>query len=497
MLSERVAQCHRLVDAIAGVVMNHVTSTQRVLRPEVANRVYALTCELHALLCTHILGDAACNADADELYADEATGAAVRSKVSAARQTLIGALMWGFEGLMADTQLLEGGRVALASLLLLCVAALQRLETDIDPRAADARSFTTDFMCARTYALYASDEQKTTPVEDLSVHATMNALHALYAATPVAAYSTELERYARVVVRRALALLLEPGPASLWNISAYRAEIGNDMYRFSSLLLRDITLVWHALSDHFDVAHLAKLNQNPRSVCAPSRDDIHAARQWLRRNAAAEMDTWVRDALVTLSMRAGEMDFYHAEHRAEHSTPHIVLRDHRVADYYRLMEAATLPSAQVVRAQLVDDGGRQTQRETLHLSLVVLSTFKAQLKATEKALDPTAFVVVGHELRAWAPYLAQCHERPLLVLMYNHMQVCFAGEMLMYNSALEALSAWMLLVDQRCNRCLDGQRVGSLIDDFLRSRETSSARVDRFAAINSVERPALGYGGVY
>lgn len=512
-LAERLAQAREFIDALGELITQLLANHgEQAIRPEVTNRIYMMCSELHMVLCTHVLGNDECQLEMDAIYSDKEANVAFRVELRRSRQALVKVVMDMFAITSGDTQPLSGGRVSLPSLMLLCVAALQRIETDLDPQAADKRTFSRDFRCVRRHALQGSEEQVCTPIEALSVHGAMNALYALYSATPTAPYSEELERYTAVVLRRALDLLMTPGDATVYNIHAYREAISaasadpdeqrDKQFRFSARLLRDVTLSWHALSEHFDLAHLLPMDHDPRRVCEPTNAQMKLARDWLFRNVVSELDTWVRDQLVLLSLRAGEMDFYHADHRAEHSTPHLVLRDHRVADYYRLMETAPMPSRHVLHLDLMsatefEREGARAQRETLHASLVILATFKARLKAAEKALDPNAYVVLSHELRQWSPYLMRCTNRPILVLLYNHVQLWFGGRLLMYNSALEALCAWALIVETKCGRRVDGHPVGPLLDDFLRPTEDPTERVARLAAMNSTQPPPLGSGGVF
>ena len=512
-LAERLAQAREFIDAVGQLITQLLSNHgEQAIRPEVNNRIYMMCSELHTILCTSILGDEECQLEMDAIYCDREASVNFRGVLRDARQALIKAVMDMFPISFDETQPLSGGRVALPSLLLLCVAALQRLETDLDPEAMEKKTFSRDFRCVRRWALQGSEEQVHTPIESLSVHGIMNALYALYAATPIASYSPELERYTSQILRRTMEILMVPGDSDVWNIHAYREAIRSaadprqgetdKMFRFSARMLRDVTLSWHALSDHFDLAHLLPMEHDPRRVCEPTNDQMKLARDWLFRNVVSELDTWVRDQLVMLSMRAGEMDFYHADHRAEHSTPHLVLRDHRVADYYRLMETAPMSARHVLHLDLMsatefEREGARAQRETLHAGLVILTTFKSRLKAAEKSLDPNAYVVMSHELRQWSPYLMRCTGRPILVLLYNHVQLWFGGRLLMYNSAIEALCAWMLIVDTQCARRVDNHSVGALLDDFLRPTEEAGERVARLAAMNSTQPPPLGSGGVF
>lgn len=508
LFAERLAKANEFIAATSAMIDQFLANHgEQSLRAELANRIYMFMSNLHAILFTEILGDEPCNLEMDAVYNQHVVSVRFRVQVRKMRIQLITATMNLFRIASMEDQLLTGGRVSLPSLALLAVAALARIERDLDPEAEKKRSFTRDFACARRYALQATEEQLVTPIQDLSVHAVMNALHAIYVATPISPYSKQFEQYTALVLNRALDLLTSPGAADVWNIHAYREQIKhtNDdalPYRYSAKFLRDTTLVWGSLSEHFDLANLLPMCDDPHSVCAPTHGHVRLAREWLFRNVVSEVDTWVRDNLVALSMRAGEMEMYHAEHRAEHSTPHLVLRDHRVSDYYMLMERAPMPSRHVLRLDLIGDEefereGFRKQPERLHASLVVLSTFKARLKAAEKNLDPDAYVVMSYELRQWSPYLNRHHDRPILVLLYNHVQLWFGGKLLMYNSALEAVCAWMILVDTRCKRRVDKRSVDDLLTDFLRPTESGDDRTARLAAQSSTEPPRLGNGGVF
>ena len=502
---ERLQQATELVDGLDAMLRQFVDAHDSgTLKPVFANRVYAVLGQLNETLSVGVLGDEECAADMDGLYDDGEARAIALENLRAVRQRLVAVLIETFGAVKLESQLLSSGRINAADLTVLLVATLQRIETDIDPVALATRTYSADFRCVCENTLMATEEQRLGALEGLSVHATMNALYAVYRATATARYSLEFERYARLLLRRALDLLLTPGDAKVWNVRDYRTPLATDTHRFrySALLLRDITVVWHALTDYFDLAYLLPINTDPRSVCQPNVDDIAAARSWVRRRANNEIDTWVRDQLIRLSMYAGEVALYHADHRGQHSTPELILCDHRVTDYYRLTETAPVPSRDVIRQHLMTDAtfardGPGAQRESLHASLVLLSTFKARLKAVQPALDPTAYVVLSTDLRDWSIYIRQCMQRPMLLLMFNHVQVWSEGVVLMYNNALEALAAWMVIVERRFHGRLDGYPVGALLDDFFRPGETMQERLPRLAALNSVDLPCLGTGGVF
>lgn len=510
LLVAALAEANELTEALDKLLGEYRRAHyKQTIRAEVANVVYEICSNLHKLLCTQVLGDEAIASEMDAIYQIPALAAQYRKTIAETRVLLTRSLMNSYSIIKLESQALDSGRVSMASIILLCVAAFRRIEESLDPEAADRRTFTADFACARDHALIATQEQSEAAIEDLSVHALMNALHAIYAAAPSVPYSAQFEQYTGVVLRRALELLITPGPYEIFNMRRYRAELDQrhqvdsdkPLYRFSTLLLRDITLVWCALSEHFDLVHLLKRNDAPRSVCDPQNVHIAMARDWLLRNAATETQTWVRDSFVELSMRPGEMDFYHAANRGERSTVHLVLRDHRVCDYYRLMVDAIVPPALVCRRLLMTSEelarrGQYAQQESLHLSLVVLQTFMSRLKAAESNLDPSAFVLLPGDLRRWAPSLRQI-DYPVLVVLHNHVQLWYNHELLMYNNALRAVTAWMLLVDKQCKRVVNQYSVGTLLDDFLRNDEIPGSRVARLAAAQERELPARGSGGVF
>ena len=491
ILAERLASASEIVDAFVDLVNTlQIERDLTVLQEEIANTLYGFVGTLHHLLCTGVLGDDNCNDDMDAIYDEPDDAKAMREIVGEMRKKLICTVMDHFVLMNQNTQLLSGGRISLASLTLLCIAAFQRIETEMDPEAPQTSTFATDFWCTRKYAMIEAVEQKTTPVEDLSVEGLMKALFGIHKATPRTPYMKDMELYTRAVLRRALDLLMTPGDSKLWNIAAYREDIGDTRtYRFSALYLRDVTLMWHALLEYFDVAHLLPSTDDPHGVVPVSAQMVDAVRQWVLSNAVSETDVWARERLINLSMRAGEADLYHAAHPASHSTVHLILRDHRRSDYYLLTEQAPRPSNLVMR--------ENAHKNTLHGSLVVLSTFGSRLKAAAKDLDPRAFVIMSSEIRQWSPYLRRLTVEPVLVMLFNHVQVWFNGQMLMYNNALEAVAAWMTIVDTHCDRKLRGYPLNSLLDSVLRPTETAQEHLERLAALNSVDVPQLGTGGVF
>ena len=497
-------QTAELVDATCVLLRQYVNNTDVLtLKPAFANTIYEIQSQLQYTLCSGVLGDEECQLAMDQLFDDESLRNEILAQIKEVRLKLVIVVMETFCVIKAESQLLSTGRINLADLSILNIAALQRIESDINPENVNKETFSSHFHCARQLALIATDEQQTTPIELLSVHGTMNALHAIYRATAKAPYSIEFERYTRMMMFRAFDLLMTPGDKHLWNIRDYRVESSDrGVFRYSTLMLRDLAIVWHSLCDYFDLAYLLPLDQDPRSFCQPGKKNIRFARVWLRRHCSKEVETWVRDQLVLLSIYAGELDLFHADHRGQHSTPELILREHRVTDYYRLTECAPVPPYNIVQQHLLSDAefektGHGSQKESLHVSLIVLSTFKSRLKAAQPALDPSAFVVLYTELRNWSIYIRQCERKPILLLMYNHIQVWYGGKVRMYNNALESLAAWMLIVERECDSRLDNYPIGDFLDDFFRCDENAQSRLRRIAGTKSIDLPVLGTGGVW
>ena len=303
-----------------------------------------------------------------------------------------------------------------------------------------------------------------------------------------APYSIEMEQYTSVLLGRAIQLLTESGDETLWNSDDYRRPIANtDQFRFSWLYVRDLSVLWHALTNHFDLAWLLPREDDPRRQCQPSAADLGKAREWLQRLCSPEMDVWVRDNLIRLSMYAGEMDFYSADKRSTHARAELVLEDHRPSDYYLLTETAPMPSKLIVHQALCSDeqferDGPYTQRESLHLSLIVLSTVRTQIRMCDHGLNSDDFVLFPFGWRERASYIKMHPEQPCLVMLFNHVQVCYQGQLLMYNSALEALTAWMMLLDRRLDCRLENYSVRRMVDEFFRHGERFEDRQVRLSA---------------
>lgn len=479
-------------------------NAEATLRPALVHRIYTEISALHVVLFTGILGNAECGRSMDLLYQHKEPRDIALHRLGNLRRQITATLMDHFQLLQRESLLLSTGRTNIADLLTLCIAAVWRIADDISPDALDATTMAQTFACVQDFALVGTEEQLERPIEALSAHGVATALFAVYSATPHAHYTAEFERYTRTLLKRALDLLLTPGDQELWNQRDYRYALAEPRgsYRYSALFLRDMTLVWHALSDYFDLAHVLPVEWDPRSVCQPTREHIAAARSWLRRRASGEQDVWVRDQLVRCSLRAGEMDLYYADHRAQHSVPEIVVRDHRVNDFYRLTEAAPVPPALVTEAHLISDeefqrDGPYAQPEVLHLTLVVMATFRERLSAAAKELRPARFSIMQSDLRDMAAVVRQSQRRPTLLMMYNHLQLWYEGRVLMYNSALEALAAWMLIVDRDMAGIVESYSVRALVDDFLRPDESNDQRLRRMAALASASVPQLGTNGVW
>lgn len=491
--SELLQQAGEIIDGLHALIqqllLNH---GERALHVVIANEIYMVLTPLHEILFSRILGGDDCNAEMDALYDDSETLPTKLDELKALRDRLTATLMHAYPIMIREIQSMSIGTVSMASLALLCVAALRFISDSLDPRMQNQETYSRHFQCVRHYALVAADEQRTTPIEHLSVHGVINALHGIYRATPIAVYSEEFERYTGAVLRRALEVLVTPGTEEVFNIAAYREQLhGKEReYRYSSHLLRDVTLLWYALSMHFDQAYVLPRNMNPRAIYEAGPEELRRARDWLMRNAVSEQDVWVRDNFIDLSMRAGEVAFYHADHPATKSSVHLVLREFRTPDYYRLTETAPRGSQLVLQTH-------DWQSESLHVSLIMLSTLKSRIVAAAQKLDPKAFVLLSTDLRQWSPYIVENPKRPMLVLLFNHVQLWYGGEMRMYNCALEALAAWMHVVDTDLGGYLDGYGMGELLDNFLRPMETALERQLRLAARNSVVVPPLGTGGVF
>jgi len=488
-LALRLDQVRELVDACAEVLRLFSAGGDASLGPARASRLYQFAMQTHMVLGENLLGCEDARDEIDRRVHEDDIGA-VRERLAALNASLVRVFMQHYAALQIETQMLSRDRIALSDLFMLNIAMLRRVIDLCGAPPPD--TFATDFACVRAHGLLAVPEMAEQPIHAYSVHAAMNALHAVYRGTVRVPFSTEFERYAQLVLRRVLVLLTVPGPASVWNVSEYRqATQDHALFRYSSRYLQTVTIVWHALADHFDLAYLLPRVDEPYTVYRPSAAEHERARSWLQRRAGTELDVRVRDDLLHLSLYAGEADLYAQHHRTTQTTHALVLRDHRVEDFYHLTLTAPMPSREVVARQL---GAR---RHELHLALVMLSTLKERIQLAESAVDANAFVVLQPELRLWQTVLTLNPRRPVLVVLYGRVQLWFGGRLLMYNDMLDALCAWMWAVERHCNQRLFDYPVGTLLNDFYRPDETADERIARMATFHGANVPGLGTNGVY
>ncbi len=456
-------------------------------------QVYTMLLALNEAVATNVLGDQqAFNAllwVGDQSQPDS-FAALMRTGWTNTRKTAVVLFMRTFHVTQIESQRLSEGRISIADLFVLIIAALNRVvlyvNNDQPPQ------YSTAFQCVRRHALVATEEQSTNAIEQLSARQTMLALHAVYSSTACIPYTPELEQYTGLLMRRALELLLTPADEDTWDNLDYRAALGTgDQFRYSTMFLRDVCIVYYALSDLFDLAHLVELDFDPYTLCPLPDDALARTRRWFERFAHREPNLWVRDKMVQLALYAGEEILYHREHRGQHANTPLIIKEHRKMDFYHLTEQAPLASSVIIAREI---GHVET---SLHMSLIVLVTLKARIRSAQPVLDPNLFVLLQPEMRQWTCLMTTQPLRPMLVLFFSRVQLYYNHRLWMYNDAFQALYAWMSVVEQRCLRKLEGFDVGMLIDEFFRPDESAQQRIARMGVLQGETPPMLGAGGLY
>lgn len=459
---------------------------RRGFHPVPSNIEFNLLEDIHNLVSNKIIDNENMQPLLDELYAHEAHRSHVLEGIHAMRTQLVSALVEHWRLLQDETQLLSSGRVTMAGLVTLNIAQLDRLCAEIC--APDPPTNALSFPCTMTLSLISCDELIEQPIDHLSVHGVMNALYAVYAKTDSAPYSEDFETYTGHLLRRALALLVEPGDRTVFNNADYRTHLqGGADYRYSATYLRDVTILLSNLSNYFGLAWIKPRARDPYAICQPDKASIRLARQWLLRCAGGAKDDWACDQLLKLSIYAGEYDFFNAEKRGTYARPEIVLQEHRMVDFYRLTEAAPRPSRLVVQEELLSDAefeakGPAAQRESMQLSLIALSAVATQLKLCSTELHGTDYIYFPSNWRERAALMEDSARFPRLLVLYGHVQLYYAGQVLMYNSALQAITAWMILLDTKLDKKLGEYSVAQMLDNFFRHGETAVMRQARLAA---------------
>lgn len=453
--------------------------------------IYKLLALINECLATGVLGNPEQLGRALEIgERGDAAAAITRNAWKGFEDALVALFMRSYHVTKMESQLLAEGRVSIADLFVLTIASARVVVGYMEPEPPAWYSH--DFACVRRHALIATEAQGSRPIEQLSAQQVMSALHAVYSSTARVPYTAELRTYTGLLLRRALALLVTPGDETVWDNADYRRRIEtHDCWRYATPYLRDVTVVYWALADLFDLASLMPVEEDAHRLMQPSADLLARARRWFRRFLHHESDNWVRDNLMALSLYAGEDELYHRDHRGQHAPVPVVIKEHRLADFMFLTEQAIQPSG-VIAARDID-----ARTPGLHLSLIVLLTFKARVRASQQMLDPNLFVLLQPEMRQWQCLMRTNPRRPMLVLFFSHVQLYWDGRLWLYNNVFEALCAWMRLVEEQCGRHLEGFDVSSLLDDFFRPDETAQETVLRLAALHGRERPALGVGGMY
>jgi len=412
--------------------------------------------------------------------------------------------------ILQSSSVINANRFRLSDMWMIVVAQLWHLKRAVRSDSfSDARGG--DFEVIRNSMLLFD---AATPITMYSVHTTMNALYALYRGSPYQPYSGSYEEYTMRVLERAAELLLEPNTEQVWNVHALREPIEDkftekqweeasgrvysgttpdapvQLFRYSPLFLSKVCSLFFSFANHFDVAHLLPRQDDAYALYKPSAEKIWLVRQWLQRYAVTEVDTWVQDRFVSASLRCGEEELWQVTHRGQHSTPHSVIRDHREAEFRGVMEAALKPMRKIIDDDIGPDDA-PPKRQTLQLSLASLALVRLRISACAPTLKTGVYTVLGSKLRTWQALLLEEKYVPRLVLLFGHVQLWHNGLLYMYNNAVEAICAWMHIVESYCLRELDHMNVGELVDECMRPKESDSERLTRVAALRGQKRPAL------
>lgn len=496
MLDELLRQAREVLDALDAtlkVFTGPVDSSEATIGVARDDAVYKMLTLLNEIVATRVRGEPEVF---DQVLAigdrrhDDAGAQPMRNAWRSFENDLIALFMRSYHVTKMESQLLAEGRTAMNDLFVLAIAATQSVVGFLFPEVPAFYSH--DFQCVRAHSLMATEQQAERPIDQLSVRQVMLALHAVYSNTTRLTYTDELGVYTGHLLRRALDLLVTSGDDTVWDNRHYRTWMeSHKHWRYSTAYLREITTVYYALADLFDLGKLTPVEHDAYKLLKPDEEMIGRAKRWFERFLHHEPDAWVRDHLVPLSLYAGEAELYHREHRGQQDPAPVIIKEHRVMDFMHLTASAVKPSG-VVAAQEIND-----RTPSLHLSLIVLSTFKARIRSAQQMLDPNLFVLLQPEMRRWACLMRNNPRRPMLVLFFSHVQLYWDGRLWMYNNVFEALCAWMRVVEERCLRQLEGFDVGSLLDDFFRPDETAKQAVVRLGALQGAHQPQLGLGGMY
>lgn len=390
----------------------------------------------------------------------------------------------------------------LGELCMLMLATLDQMLWSVTDRVTCARLLSLcaeHFLVVRRVGLVVTTEDNV-PIVKYSAKTLMQALYAIYMASPTLEYSAELERYTLLLFRRAAMLLSRPYTAEVHNVTALRAQVSSvaalrradrqngpsQLFRYSQQLLTDVSILVHSFGCMFDAAELLPRVDSP-STAHIKHDDMRALRRWLRAQASQYMDRFVQNNYVSMSLRAGEWEFFRRETPGQEATDHEVMRRYRHADFLRCMERALLPPFQIIEQELIDDGqfdrAPLSQPESVHLMLAVLIVVKQRLNAACGTLNADDYVVAANELNDSVDRLRRATHEPVLIVCCNRLQLYYDGKLHMFNNMLHSVLTWMLLVNERCNAHLGSMDVSALIDECLFSTETPQARLRRRAVV--------------
>lgn len=385
------------------------------------------------------------------------------------------------------------GRYTISHFILLAMCRAEALYLAAMDEERRARSFSRharQFYDVRRLAL-AQDLDK--PILAYSLHDVLKALYAVYAHTGEGEYRRQLFTYTELLLTRLRTLLVTSAPADVFDVVACRQRDEQRRhgvyYVRSHELLRTATLIDYWLTWWFNSPQLAGtvVETPPRSDI--TKDRLRRVRQWLRRFASHFIDQDTQMATVAGLMRAGEMDFYKDMLPGAVVSEPDVMAYYRRAQFLRSTEQALWPVHRVIQDSLVDDanfeasptGHPYNQREHPQFCSAALSVVNSQLRMASNYVKPQDVIIPNETvLRERASFLdAERVTLPVLIMCCNRLQVWRRGSLLMYNSVLDSLCAWFVLVEQENKNMIGPYKVDRLIDQVFHFDENPRETLER------------------
>lgn len=331
------------------------------------------------------------------------------------------------------------------------------------------------------------------PILSYSLHDVLKALHSVYVHTGEGEYRGQLVVYTELLLTRLRTLLITSGNGDVFDVAACRVRDEQRRhgvyYVRSQELLRTATLIDYWLTWWFNSPQIAGTVIETPPRASINKDRLRCVRQWLRRFASQYIDQDTQMATVAGLMRAGEMDFY------KDMLPGAVVSEPDVMAYYRRpkflrsTEQALWPVCRVIQDSLVDDanfeasptGHPYAQQEHPQFCNAALSVLTSQLRMASNYVQPRDVIIADETiLRERASFLDPEYVTwPVLVVCCNRLQVWRRGSLLMYNSVLDSLCVWFVIVEQELNNVIGKYKIDRLIDQVFHFDETPREALER------------------